>query len=130
MAKRPLTAKELEQRRAAGKLGGRPAKPVSRRAVDRIARERAAVKQARGLAASLQVEVVRTLRDGMRGMLPGSTAQSMIDAAARLAAKGGLHDVVAMKHTGDGVPVHLHVGIDGSQYPPATAPAHDPDAED
>ena len=38
MAKRPLTDAEIAQRRAAGKLGGRPSRPVSKREVDKLAR--------------------------------------------------------------------------------------------
>lgn len=132
MAKRPLTPAEVEQRRRAGKLGGRPPKPVSTRAINRIAKERAAVARARGLAASVQEEVVRTLVSGMRGMLPGSTADSMIHAAESLAKKGGLHDVQVTKLVGDETrpPVQFRVDVDTSQYPPATGgPADDPGAE-
>jgi len=118
MAKRPLTPAEIAQRRAAGKLGGRPSSPVSARAMAKLARERAAVARARGLARTVQEEVVKTLISGMRGLLPGSTAQSMCDAAGKLAAKGGLHDVQAVKHLGDGAPpVKINFQIDTAQYP-------------
>jgi hypothetical protein len=117
VAKRPLTDAEIAQRRAAGKLGGRPSSPVSKREVDKLARERAAVARARGMIRSVQEEVAAILIAGMRGTLPGSTAQSMLDAASKLAAKGGLHDTVAVKNIGEGPNVNVRIGVDTSQYP-------------
>lgn len=130
MGKRPLTPAEIAQRRAAGKLGGRPASPVSRREVDKAARERAAVARARGLIRSVQEEVAKILISGMRGTLPGSTAQTMLDAASKLAAKGGLHDTVAVKNIGEGPSVNVRIGVDPSQYPEPMKAADDRSDED
>jgi hypothetical protein len=118
VAKRPLTQAELEQRRAAAKLGGRPANPVSRRSVDETAKARVALARARGRIKSVQDEVAKTLISGMRGMLPGSTAQTMIQAATALGAKGGLHDLPVDKHAGAGAPVNVRIAVDmDSKYP-------------
>lgn len=108
--KKPLTEAQLAQRRAASVLGGRPAKAVSAREIRRVAKERLAVKRAKGKAASVQEEVVDTLVLGMRGALPGSTAQSMIDAANSLARKGGLHDVQATIDLTDAPPKTFETG--------------------
>ena len=117
MGKRPLTAAELAQRRAAAKLGGRPSSPVSKRSVDAAARHRVELARARGRIKSVQDEVAKTLISGMRGMLPGSTAQTMIQAAAALSAKGGLHDMPVAKHAGESAPVNVRIAVDAERYP-------------
>lgn len=120
MGKRVLSKAELEQRRAAAKNGGRPRKPTSDREVLRAARARLGIERARAKIKTVQEEVVDTLIQGMRGLLPQSTASSMIDAARSLATKGGLPDQSVQKNIGDPSsqqPIVAKFQVDLSGYP-------------
>lgn len=84
--KRTLSEAELAQRRAAAKNGGRKNLGMGIKTV------RKGIASARVAAADLHEEIVHTLRLGMRGELPESTAQSMISAARELAKIAGITD--------------------------------------
>lgn len=101
----PLSPAEREQRKSAAKLAGRPTKGARAQRPGRvyvtkgpggrtIARKRRAVLEARKLYVAAQKEAARTIIDGMRGLLPGSTSADIIRCAEIVAAKGGNADAV------------------------------------
>lgn len=131
MAKRPLTAAELAQRRAAAVNAGRPAKPWSRRGVAAAAKARAGRARARELIGGVQVEATRILIAAMRGQLPNSTGDTMKDAAKALLTKGGTDAPknIALLDKRPAAPVKLHLKVSTEAYPPATEPEEHPDAD-
>lgn len=93
---------------------------------------RRAILEARRIYRMAQVEAAETLVKGMRGILPGSSAGSMIEASKTIASKGGNSDTAILKLAGKtgAAPIRIAVGMDEIEAAEAAAraEANEPEA--
>lgn len=142
-----MTAAALRQRRRIAPLGGmtrvdakasiaetlpggagaagEPLKFSNTRIGRKLARR--AVLEARLIYKSLQVKAAETLRDGMFGLLPGSTASTQIESAKTIANKGGNADATILQVEGKktGPPLRIAVGMEEMEAAEAQARLED-----
>lgn len=122
-AKRQLSEAELNQRREAGKRGGRKPGPA-RYDLDRARRiqARRRIRTARYLLRLSAPEAAETLIAAMRGQLDGSDAVSMARASDAILRKVGIGDLLVTKEIGKAAnPIGLLIP-GAANYPDAAKP--------